>query len=342
MSHPGIRGSQLPEALSILGTDYVLSVVDTGGGVFKTKKIQKDLFSTGPQGPPGTPGTPGAPGAPGAEGETLMSDTWAFDTFKDYSVGASPTLNGGKGWDGNGVSVNGAIVSRSWLGSITHKRLELTGPGAFRRKMGWGNKWKKLRIGVLWRINHGATFGGSWGIGINSGTATGWLDASTPNWIGAGNNLALSGNTFTFTTGTDWDYFSNAFLNFSTKVGVTETDVGGGSGSTGRDVSSSEGLLVPFILDVARPEYASSVTYSFQLMGPHGANNSIRYSQGFGALIDFMREPVLGTSGWSAATTQSANITNSEVAGAFDSVEIVWKHNTQKLELAAVAVRKIL
>jgi len=151
----------------------------------------------GPQGPAGVDGADGANGADGAQGPQGIQgpqgdsfiygffgyDGWSIEHFDDYDDGPITTPDQGLQWNGDGVITNGEVVSLDSYGNgTTRKFLRLSGPGHYRRKLGFGNNWNRIRIAILWRIKSDQTnisSGGSsrWGFGVNSGLANGFDDS---------------------------------------------------------------------------------------------------------------------------------------------------------------------
>jgi hypothetical protein len=134
--------------------------------------------ATGPTGPTGPSGITGVVG---------NFDDKAMDDFESYAVGASPTLSGGVGWSANGV-VNGgsfAIVQKSISGGRTDQRLTLVNGASFGRKFMWANKWKRIRMGALLRIDAAANITSDMFFGLRSGTTNMGSSASCDNFLGA-------------------------------------------------------------------------------------------------------------------------------------------------------------
>jgi hypothetical protein len=227
----------------------------------------------------------------------------------------------------------------------TDRRLSLAGPGEFKRKMIWGEKWKRLRIGLLLRINAGATITGDFAFGVCSGIAEGVGSTTCANFIGA---TTRPGNTnqYTFAAGSDVGVYTATFASASSKRVNTFTDYGGSSSMKGYPAAGSTALCVN-VFDIKRGRLSASATYGMFVQGPTGAGTGAGSAEQFldwGGLLKIVSDPDTATynlNWWwdGAASTQSA--TFDESAGVLDSVNVWWSHASTAIEIAGLAVFKM-
>jgi len=223
------------------------------------------------------------------------------------------------------------------------RRMSLVGPGEFKRKMIWGEKWKRLRIGLLLRINGGSTITGDFAFGVCSGITNGVGSATCTNFIGA---TTRPGNTnqYTFAAGSDVGVFTATFAGGSSKRVNTFTDYGGVSSMKGYPATGSSALCIN-MLDIKRGRLAASATYSMFVQGPTGSGTAAGSAEQFldwGTLLQAVSEvDTTSPSGWwydGAASTNSG--TFDESAGALDSINVWWSHASTAIEIAGIAVMK--
>lgn len=300
---------------------------------------------TGPTGASGATGATGPTGTAGANGASETVDSFALEDFQAYGDGAISSFSSGSGWSGTGAASGASIVSVTMFDGRTDKRLSLAGPGEFKRKMIWGENWKRLRIGLLLRIAGGATITNDFVFGVCSGITNGAGSATCANFIGAGTR-PLSSNQYTFAAGSDVGVYSATFAGASSKRVNTFTDYGGSSSMKGYPAAGSTALCAN-ILDIKRGRLAASATYGMFVQGPTGAGTAAGSAEQFldwGGLLKIVGDPDVATYNlnwwWDGnASTQSA--TFDESAGALDSVNIWWSHATTAVEIAGIAVFKL-
>lgn len=290
------------------------------------------------------------PAAVTIEAENFIKDGWCVEFFEDYTAGANPTLSKGIGWDGNGAGSGLSIASKSIYTGKSENRLIITG-GQYGRKLYFGDFWGRIQIGILFRINGGATFTGDGYVGVCSGTTNMVASASTDNfagirWSGVGDGAS---NTWAFSAGTVVNkYTQSTSTRFSTRRGTT-TDQGVGSGSDGRVFSATEGYRSMLFLEIERPVFASdatSITYSFGMRSTSSV--LVEFSLSKRSFVDVMLDVVATTlaslttgvviMGGSAVTHSFAF---DQSTGKLDTVNISWPNATQTMEITAIAVRKV-
>lgn len=287
-----------------------------------------------------------------AGGTTATTDdTFVFDNFDGYTLGAISTLDDGYGWLNNGTVTNGTIVSRTSAGIVAN-RLSIAN-GELVRKLPWAGNWQRMWIGFLFRINGGVTFTHQGVMGICSGQTNTLGAGSTANFFGiCGSGYAAGGtNDAVFTTGTRFNYFvTNPSIRYVSRRGTTNTDqTSGAVTSGGVFAGATEGCLGMMLLDISRPIFATnatSVTYSFgrsqttvTVAEYYAAKNALR-----NALIADPSGTIGGTNGWNIVTGSGDN-TNSfafdQSTGVLDTLNLQWPHASQPLEIAALGVRKV-
>ena len=362
---------EAPESVSPNG-GWLFIAERQPNGTFKTKKIAPhNVGAVGPAGPQGLQGANGAAGANGAKGDkgdtgatgsqglpgtngtngtngqdalVQLSDSWSLDSFESYSLGAISTLDGGSGWAANGVVTGGTIVSKNISGGRTEKRLSLAGPGEFGRKFLWGEKWKRLRIGIICRINGGATITNDFNFGLCSGTTNMFGSATCANFIG-GSTRNGNANQFTYSAGTDAPYFDKTFAGLGTKHNATFVDSLGLTGT--KSISAGESFRTIQVFEVARSLYGVTANnYICGLFGPSSGTTGQTSPQcdvEYGAMLNAVGQPRLDNSSfpyWDG-NSASGTISHSETFGALDTVNIWWGHATTPIEISAVAVFKL-
>jgi hypothetical protein len=310
---------------------------------------------TGPTGPTGATGATGGTGATGPTGPTgpsgssgsaaVVADSYAYDSFDDYATGAISSFSSGAGWSGSGAASGASIVAVTMNDGRTDKRLSLVGPGEFKRKMAWAEKWKRLRVALLLRINGGATITGDFAFGLCSGITNGAGSTGCLNFIGAATRVGNS-NQYTFSAGTDIATFAATFAGGMTKRNATWTDLGGSSSMKGYPSTST--ALCLNVFDIKRLRYGgASTTYSMFVQGPAASGTGAggpEQNLDWGNLLNVVADPDTATfnNGWwwdGASSTQST--TFDESTGGLDTLNIWWSHATTPIEVAGLAVYKM-
>jgi hypothetical protein len=227
----------------------------------------------------------------------------------------------------------------------TDKRLSLVGPGEFKRKMVWGEKWKRIRVGLLVRINGGATINGDFAFGLCSGITNGYGSNTCANFVGA-TTRAGNGNQYVFGAGNDIAIFTASLVSASSKHNTTVTD-GGGTASMKGYPAAAPALCVN-ICDIQRTRLGvTSNTYKVYVQGPAGSGVAAGGPEQFldwGNLLQIVGLPdvsSLPSTWWWDGAASTNNLTLDETNGAFDSVDIWWEHATTPVEVSAIAVCKI-
>lgn len=277
--------------------------------------------------------------------EFTSLDGAVFEFFDEYALGAISTLDKGLGWTSNGVVSGGTIVSRTMADGRVHRRLSISN-GQYGRTLPWGGFWNRLKICVLWRLNHNTTINPVEGyVGVCSGTTNMVASGTTNNFIGL--RWGDGASSLTYSAGTKNPNFNmGTSFRFYSRRGTTSTFIA--SGSSGHFVSGGEGYLSGIVYEVSRPLFAtdgSSVTYT------HGERSTDSTSIEFSRSKDSIRRIADEVSGTLASSEADIYVLGSafqagtsgafdQSTGVLDTVNISWSH-APGLELAAIAVRKV-
>lgn len=378
-----MKVSQYPEETSVNPDGFLFMAVATGtfdsdgNPEYKTKKITKDKVgaqgpvgpqgavgptgpsgtagtagATGPTGPTGSAGSAGPTGATGPTGPTGPAITeltapkgTAMEYFDDYSAGSISTFNRGWGWVNDGVGTGSTIVQATHIDGRTENRLQLNA-GQYGRKMPWGDKWHRLRIVLLWRVNAVATITNVDGyLGLCSGTTNMVASASTDNFIGV--RWGDGASNLTFSNGTIMDKFNmGVAFQFYTRRATTSTNVA--SGGSGHFVSSTEGYLSGIAYEISRPVFATngtSVLYTHKETTP--SSTTVEFSRSKDAMNQLIWDDSTTATSATAAeaailgTTGTATGSFDQSTGIFDTLNISWLKGIEGLQLAALGVRKV-
>lgn len=276
--------------------------------------------------------------------EDSVQDGQAIEYFDDYALGSISAFDQGTGWLSDGVGSGCSIVSRTTADGRAHNRLSISN-GQYGRPMPWGDKWNRVKIVLLWRINHTATMTpGDGYIGICSGTTNMVASATTANYIGARWSDGLS--SITFTAGTRINYFNmGSAFRFWSRRGTTSTSIG--AGGSGHTLSAAEGYITAFVVEISRPPFAtdaSSVLYTIKEASPPASlvessrskdliKGLLSSSAGTAASMSELETAVIGSTG-------NATGAFDQSTGILDTVNISWAQ-VPGLEIAALAVRKV-
>jgi len=276
--------------------------------------------------------------------EDSIQDGQVIEIFDDYAVGAISSFTKGTGWLNNGVGSGCSIVSRTHADGRTQKRLEIKS-GQYGRTLPWGKYWNRLKIILMFRLNHGVTINPVDGyVGVCSGTTNMVASATTDNFIGIRWGDGLS--ALTFTAGTLINYFNMGVgFRFHSRRGTTSTSIG--AGGSGHSVPANEGYLSPLIFEVGRPTFATdiaSVLYSVKEVSVSSTNvEHSRTKDLIKGLLTSNSTSLASISELEAAAggsvgTGSGNFDQS--TGGLDTVNFSWPH-AFGLEIAALGIRKV-
>lgn len=373
------KTTEYSEETTPLPDGFLFMAVKQPDGSFITKKITPDKLGTqGPIGPQGLQGSTGAAGAAGPTGavgaagatgatgptgaagaagstgptgpaginitEIVQSKGLAMEYFDDYTPGSISVADQGWGWEDDGVIESGAIGTQTHIDGRTEQRLQLNN-GQYGRRMPWGEKWNRIRIAVLWRVNAGASISNVDGyLGVCNGTTNMAGSATTNNFIGI--RWGDGASTLTFSAGTVMDKFNmGVSYRFYSRRGTTSTLVA--AGGSGHHVSATEGFLTALVYEVSRPVFAlpsTSVSYGHKEVSPSSVD--VEYSRAKDALKFLLWDS--STLVTSMSNTESAVIgtlgTGSgafdESTGVLDTVNLAWLES-DGLQIAAIGVRKV-
>lgn len=276
--------------------------------------------------------------------EDTTQDGQVIEMFDDYDLGAISSFTKGTGWLNNGVGSGCSIVSRTQADGRIHKRLSISA-GQYGRTLPWGKYWNRLKIVLLWRLNHTATINPVDGyVGVCNGTTNMVASATTNNFIGI--RWADGASQLLFAAGTLINYFNmSASFVFHTRRGTTSSLIAGGG--SGHSVSATEGYLSPIIFEVSRPPAAtdaSSILYSVKEASPPSSlvessrpkdliKGLLASSAGTVVSLSELETAVIGNGG-------NSSVSFDQSTGGFDTVNFSWPH-ASGLEIAALGVRKV-
>jgi hypothetical protein len=282
----------------------------------------------------------------------VVVDDLAVDDFSGYAVGAVASLNAGSGWAGNtGVITGGTIVARTAVDGRAFQALQISN-GQFGRRMPWGNKWSRLKLAVLWRLNGSASFNLTAAdplLGICSGTTNMGASATCANFIGLRWGSG-AGDGVTFTAGTLINYYnmSTAFRFVTRRVNTTTLL---GAGGSGHCLPATEGYHGALVYNIWRPVYlnaASSVTYTHMEISNAAAEVELsRQQNSIGRLME-----ATNTTAGSATDAEQGIVGTSvgtiaglfdESTGVLDTLNFYWPFTNANavLEISAVGIRKV-
>jgi hypothetical protein len=212
--------------------------------------------------------------------------------------------------------------------------------------MVWGEKWKRIRIGVLLRISGAATITGDFAFGVCSGITNGAGSNSCANFIGA-TSRPTNTNQYTYSAGNDMATFAATHSATSSKNLTNWTDGGGLSSMKGYTAAGSAGLVIN-ICDIRRVRWGTtSNSYVLFAQGPAGSGTGAggpEMGADWGALLRVVGNPDMATynlNWWYDGNASTNTMAHSETNGALDSVNIWWQHATVPLEVAGIAVFKL-
>lgn len=360
------RNSDYAEHVGSTDGAFALMAVDLGGGAFRLRWV--DAETLGDQGPVGVSGSPGAanstPGETGDKGETgedgpvgpagtdglpgdsaavlqpniYLDDGLAVEYFEDYVDGQSSGLSAGRGWSGDWQISGGSVVTRTSHNGIIQKRLALTS-GEIGRMMRFGDKWNKIQIGVLVRIDSIAALTAmNYYLGVCSGTSDMAGSATCANFIGQAGSAA---GTITWATAAynQQDTLVSSGTAAVTRRGNTNTLLGNPGALVIPTTEASLGMLW---MEVNRAKFANnaaSVTYTSRYRAVAAASANAGMSMMKEAFLNTIHgglgsDPIVGSvdSSFASAFDQST--------GALDTFNFVW-NSAVPIEVAAVAVRKV-
>lgn len=307
--------------------------------------------ATGPTGPTGATGPTGVTGPTGPTGinitEIVQTKGLAMEYFDDYPIGIINTFDRGWGWEDDGVGVGTpSIVSRTHVDGRTEQRLNMNTLDQYGRRMPWGDKWNRLKIVVLWRINGVANITNVDGyVGVCSGTANMSMSATTDNFIGV--RWSNGASTLTYSAGTVSPYYNlSTSYRFYSRRGTTSTFIA--AGGSGGHISAGEGHLTAFVYEISRPIFATdgtSVTYAHKEVS--AISSTVEFSRSKDCVLQLLNDVATATTSASQADNAILGGTLGSTSGAFDqstgildTLNVSWDE-FEGLEIAALGVRKI-
>jgi hypothetical protein len=209
----------------------------------------------------------------GAPAPMTLDSSFAIEYFDDYATGSNGlSLSGGYGFNANGyVDGNYSIVTRTNVEGRTENRLQLN-TGQYGRPMPWGNKWKRVRVGVLWRVAGTATFTNICALGICFGTNAMWPSANASNWFGyyyGANSTPVTPTSFNYSNinpAVDWTFYHVPIIRAGTKTNGTYVErtvsntVDGGIGADPVNLTWAQ-------LEVVRSFWSTTNSYTMNAKG---------------------------------------------------------------------------
>lgn len=261
---------------------------------------------------------------------------WAIDDFDAYTAtNATPVLTNGPGWYGGARITGGSIVTRTLSGyaARTENRLSISN-GVYARTFAWGSEWKRIKIGVLWRLNTNATQSlTNLYFGICCKTNSTPFDTVCTNYIGTGN----AGTAFSagFNTGNDYNYFLINPLTTVVRTNATDTGIAGGSLAT--FMASGQTNHNYFMMDIERPNLNSAGTYTMRLFSSPNTQEGRECDWSYRALYRLMNDTSLAAFN---TTTASGTISWQQSFGPLDTLTLWHSHVAAPLEISAFLVFK--
>jgi hypothetical protein len=276
-------------------------------------------------------------------------DGLALDYIEQNSVGAISTLTGGVGWPAAGVCSSSDIVSRTTHGGLPQKRLAITGPGEFGRKMPWLGKWNTIRIGILIRINGSATFDSQFSLGVCSGTSL-MYGAGAANCLNSMSVAQYEGGAsddFTYAAGTQNDTFVSSTYEGLIRTGGVDTQLVGNFTTVKMTAPANEPSLAAYFVEITRPVFTgnTAIQYTYQVHAPNTSGRT-EYSVPRTSFLEMMNTgPNAMSTDFNAqlVSTGHSNFqtTSSETNGVLDTINFYWQNASNPIEIAAYGVRKL-
>lgn len=269
--------------------------------------------------------------------EYRLGSGWACDTFAAYDSN-TVYLNQGIGWDSRAVGSGMGLVNRTTANSKTETLLTIA-EGGVARKFAWGNRWNRLRVCVLARINGDATFDADFALGVCSGTSYPFSSTATKNFCGVWTRPG-EGNTWTLNTGTAFNVFSSEYMTFVSRVAGESTERGVDAGSPILAFPATAGYATPFVLDIYREPFSGTGAgnYVCAAGGVNVVTNNFDWT--YASALEWVRgnnylnasAPVVGG---------NAVYAFSESGGALDSFNLYWSNVDHPLEIRAIIVWRL-
>lgn len=275
------------------------------------------------------------------------SEGLAYDFFDDYAVGSISVLDGGFGFENDGVASGCSIIQATMASGQVQNRLRMA-QGQYGRKMPWGNDWGRIQIAWLWRINRLSTFTSNLAyFGVCSGTTNMAASATTANFTGV--RTPSDASACVFSAGTRVSLITiNPAIRFISRRATTDTDRTSGTGSAGACISTTEGYLSGHFLEISRPTFASpasSITYNFgrRMTDATRVEDSLAKS----VLLDLLRSDIVTALGSGntngvilGGSPNTHNYSFDESTGELDTINLTWPETFQ-MDFAAIGVRKV-
>jgi hypothetical protein len=285
----------------------------------------------------------------------MFNSDMVIDDFSQYATTAStPTINGGYGFDNNGVVTTTAEIGpRTMLDGHTRNVLRIMGKGDYVRPLPWGTNWTRMRVGIIFAVtNSGATFTNAFGVGIcANGTNGGFFGTScSNNWMIGTAAQASTEHSFFFSNQLDVAFYRLPFLDRSSiRTNNTTAVTTSGSGSMGRAIGAIPHFTVMYV-DFARimsstwPTTNQTFTVTTRAMDEIVAASGgiITKRAGINSfLLDLNELSSTYVLADSDTVTYSAITHNERFWGPYNSVTISWGRSDLMLEVWAVAVAKL-
>jgi len=222
------------------------------------------------------------------------------------------------------------------------KVFQLAGPADFVRKLNIGNKWSRIRIGMLVAVAPNGVANitdATLLLGMCSGIASPVGSYGTANFIGAllvGPNTPASSRLLTYTAGAGNPYYSAPSCYTFRKFGQAEVSA---VGTTGPYFALARTGLwyrrTPVYVDITRP-ISGSGACTISVYAPTTATVAIDYRPDqFFAGLDQLGTPVINAQTMTVhMTAVAANV--GEEFGALDCLNLYWSRALYPLEISAI------
>ena len=192
------------------------------------------------------------------------------------------------------------------------------------RAISIGSNWNRLRIGLRMSISGSGDFYPDWAIGVCSGTASMAAASQSLNFAGVKTVYRLNG-PFLVDNTTYWSNQNGSLINAAVKTGSFFTSASNSGFSTNTYFAKTPTRNM-FIVDIEK----HATNYSMSLFFPVNATGGTTDAS-LQALTASLLMPTMSYSNYGvSSTTQAA----SEVGGALDVINIMWRNAGSRLEIS--------
>jgi hypothetical protein len=215
------------------------------------------------------------------------------------------------------------------------RRLQLDNE-EFARTFSFGQRWSRLKIGILFGVNGGATFSSTMLMGICSGTTNTFRSPTTDGWYGIAPVSYGAVPSWTWAAAPDGYSQAGTTKAIVTRIGSTVTEASVGSvGPWG--LPSAPVNLGMYVFTIYRsPGWKSLISQSAYPTTIAAAAVKIESFQFYLNL-----DNDAGTSYWSMRNDDAVSTALAWTGGDLDSFSFVWGTNTPTIEIAHIGVMRI-